>query len=251
MKADALCRFSFTVNGFSVQAAYEPSFLKTVVEPLLTQWTKRRRQENRRIVIFLAAPPAAGKSTLALLFEHLSQQGKEWERVQALGMDGFHHYQHYILNHQVVVEGKCVSMKQVKGCPESFDYARLERYVRRLKQELSLYWPHYNRRKHDVEDDQLLVDAPIVLLEGNYLLLDEEPWRRLHTYCDASIFIEAAQEEVKGRLVRRKVAGGMLPHEALAFCENSDLRNVRRILAHRLPADLTLRLAQGNYREEK
>lgn len=240
------CRFSFVVNGCAVQATHPRTFIDTIVHPLITQWRSMAAGSEQRIVVFLAAPPAAGKSTLSLLFEQLSaMDGKA--KIQALGMDGFHHYQRYICSHSVWVEGEERPMKAVKGCPESFDFDRLLAYVKRLKQEDVLTWPLYDRSIHDVVDDVIEVSAPIVLLEGNYLLLDETPWKQLSLHCDDSIFIVAQEQAVRARLIQRKLAGGMPPHEALAFCERSDLRNVRRILAHVLPAQHVLELTEGAY----
>ena len=161
-------------------------------------------------------------------------------RLQALGMDGFHHRQSYILTHEVKVEGRDVPMKQVKGCPESFDFDRLHEHLVRLRQEDTLLWPWYDRRHHDVIDDQIEVSAPLVLVEGNYLLLDEEPWRSLKPLCDVSMFLYAEETQLYARLIERKVRGGMMPHEAAAFAKGSDMRNVRRILDRRLHADVEL-----------
>ena len=103
---------------------------------------------------------------------------------------------------------------------------------------------------HDVVDDQIDVSAPIVLIEGNYLLLDEEPWNRLSDLCDASVFIEADEQSLCDRLIQRKLNGGMAPHEAVAFVRQSDLRNVKRILEHRKKADVTLVFEQGDFKKK-
>ncbi len=244
--------FDFLVNGYNVQAEYTDDFLADC-ENLIQKWQNMAREKKERCIIFLAAPPGAGKSTLALLFEQLAKTGGK-ACVQALGMDGFHHYQDYILHHDVNVDGKRYSMKEMKGCPESFDFQRLLSYVKKLKQNDVMFWPVYDRRLHDVIDDQIKVDAPIVLIEGNYLLLDEMPWRQLYTYCDDSLFLRTDEKQVRKRLIQRKVMGGMLVHEALRFCERSDLANVRRILKHQLAANVEIELKQGQYtflREKK
>ena len=36
-----------------------------------------------------------------------------------------------------------------------------------------------------------MVTAPVVIVEGNWLLLDDERWRTLMEYCDFSLFIRA------------------------------------------------------------
>lgn len=237
--------FEFMVNGYLTKASYSKEFVAQA-RRLIDAWWSKAEDSGQRVVVFLAAPPGAGKSTLALLFEELSKE--KGKRVQALGMDGFHHYQRYILTHTVARDGKVLPMKEVKGCPESFDFDRLQTFVKRLKQEEHLKWPLYDRRKHDVVDDQIEVSSPVVLLEGNYLLLEETPWNTLKQYCDLSIFLSVKEEEVRTRLIQRKLMGGLLPHEAVAFCEQSDLVNVRRVLGHRMPADITILLEDGEYK---
>ncbi len=233
--------YVFDINGLRVQAAYGDRFVRERVRPLLRRWQEKQR-EGERLIIFLAAPPAAGKSTLAALFEHEAKTiGIPF---QALGMDGFHHRQSYIETHTVMRKGRHVPMKQVKGCPESFDFARLHAFVRRLRHEETMMWPWYDRQLHDVRDDWIKVTATLVMIEGNYLLLDEAPWRSLRPLCDASLFLEADMSQLQERLVERKIRGGMMPHEALAFASGSDMQNARRVLAHRLPADETIAQAE-------
>lgn len=238
--------YHFNINGFEVKAEYSDKFIKETALPLLKNWTDLYREKQARVIVFLAAPPAAGKSTLAAFFEYLSKQYAEFEDVQALGMDGFHHYQSYILEHEVEVDGKRVPMKSVKGCPESFDYERFNKLIHQVK-ESDCKWPLYNRKLHDVEDDKIEVKSNIVLIEGNYLLLDEKPWSDLRSLCDYAVFVNCEDKDVSARLIQRKMMGGLPPHEAVSFYQQSDRRNVLRILEHQQIADLTLQLKGNDY----
>lgn len=242
-------QYTFDINGHQVQAQYEETFIEGVIKPFIEKWETMAKEKKHRIIAFLAAPPAAGKSTLAALFEYLAKEEHRLP-IQALGMDGFHHYQSYILSHSVEVNGKQVPMKSVKGCPESFDFVRFKTLLEKVKED-DIRWPYYNRVKHDVEDDKIQVYAPIIVLEGNYLLLDEEPWKELQTMCDDSIFITTPCDAVKTRLINRKMRGGALPHEAVAFYENSDGKNVERVLQHQLPANTTLIFDGTTYKKSK
>jgi pantothenate kinase len=53
------------------------------------------------------------------------------------------------------------------------------------------------------------VTAPIVIVEGNWLLRDDERWRALAAFCDYSLFIRAPANALRTRLVGRKLAGGL------------------------------------------
>ena len=67
-------QYTFDINGHQVEAEYEETFIEEVVKPLMKQWEEMVEKKKHRIIVFLAAPPAAGKSTLAALFEYLSIQ---------------------------------------------------------------------------------------------------------------------------------------------------------------------------------
>lgn len=130
-------------------------------------------------------------------------------------------------------------MSHVKGCLETFDIDKLKSKLEQL-QNNNIKWPVYDRNIHDVVEDSIFVDKKIVLIEGNWLLTDEEKWRDLKDFCNNSIFIYADQDLLKQRLIQRKIKGGLSYEEALRFYENSDGVNVRRVLKNHLPADLEL-----------
>ena len=197
-----------------------------------------------RTIVFLAAPPGAGKSTLAAVLERLAQSQPGMPRVQAVGMDGFHHTNTYLDRHTLdCPDGKSVSLRSIKGAPETFDVEGFARALHETRVSSDpVQWPAYSRVTHDVVADGPIVSAPIVIVEGNYLLLDEGPWRDLAELCDLSIFVEADEAMFRERLVARKVRGGLSRTEAERFFEQSDGKNVRRVLAHRRPADITMTL---------
>ncbi len=131
----------------------------------------------------------------------------------------------------------------VKGCPETFDIKKLTEALRIIRDQ-DITWPVYDRNLHDVVEDQIQISKDILLLEGNWLLLQEEGWKELKQFCDYSIFIQAEEDMLKQRLIERKIQGGLSRSEAIAFYERSDGRNVSRVLQHSMQADLTLRLSQ-------
>lgn len=62
-----------------------------------------------------------------------------------------------------------------------------------------------------------MVTAPIVIVEGNWLLRDDDRWRALAEFCDFSLFIRAPAETLRARLIGRKLAGGLSQAEAETF----------------------------------
>ena len=236
------------VNGREVEAEFTESNIEEILLPLLWKLTETYRAEKKRILVMLAAPPGAGKSTLSLFLEQLSRTRAGLEPLKAVGMDGFHRYRGELLRTYTVRDGREVTLNDIKGAPETFDLPKLESAVRRLLAESVVTWPLYDRTLHDPVEDALTVRENIVLLEGNYLLLDAPGWRDLRNYADYTVRILADPDTVRERLVERKAASGIARAEAERFAEMSDLYNVRTVIAHFLPADLTLRLtSRGSY----
>ena len=99
---------------------------------------------------------------------------------------------------------------------------------------------------HDVVEDQIKVTKDIILIEGNWLLLKQEPWRSMQQYADYKILILAEEEMLKERLVSRKEKGGSSREEAEAWYQNSDSKNVTRVLRDSLQGDLLLKVEEDN-----
>lgn len=235
-------RMALENSGFTVEATFSEANVREIFLPLLERLTALRRREGRRVLALLAAPPGAGKSTLAAFLEQLSRRQAGLEPLIVLGMDGFHYPQAYLRAHTALRDGVEVPLTRIKGAPESFDVELLRRTVARVAAGEVCGWPRYSRTLHDPVPDASRAEGGVVLIEGNYLLLDAPVWRELRGYADYTIAITADPERLCGRLVARHVAGGRSEAEAAAFVEHSDLVNARLCLARSLPADLTLRL---------
>ena len=236
-----------TVNGLPQHIRYNIDTVEHLFLPLLRRLTQMQRSAGRRVIAFLAAPPATGKSTLLQFLERLVREHADLTQMQALGMDGFHYPNRYLETHTILRDGVEIPLKSIKGAPETFDVPALAAKLRAAKNGRTLF-PVYDRRIHDVVPDALTVDAPILLIEGNWLLLDEEPWRALRALADDTVRIDADSALLRDRLIARKVQGGLSEAEATAFCEASDARNVERFAAHAGAADEVWRMeADGDF----
>lgn len=239
------CRFSFPVNGFQVDATYHEDTIQNIFLPLLKVLTAQQKKHPGRMLVLLAAPPGAGKSTLGHLLCHLSKEVPGLCPMQALGLDGFHYANSYLQAHTRPSDGR--TLKQIKGAPETYDFPRLMSHVQNLSTTNSP-WPIYDRNLHDPVDHAIPITHSIILLEGNWLLLNEDPWRKLAPLADYRILIQAEPNNLQRRLVDRKIRGGLAPEAGEQFYLTSDLPNIQRMMGAALPADLTLRLtADGDY----
>ena len=236
------------VNGLDVWALYSDKSVEQIFLPLLRHLSGLSRAKGSRVLVMLAAPPAAGKSTLGAFLEHLSRSVPGLRPVQVIGMDGFHRQQDYLDTHTMVRDGVSVGMSQFKGAPETFDVSLLREALQSVASGEDCPWPAYDRTIHDPIDDALFVTSDIVLVEGNYLLLDWPEWQDLRSLADYTVAITADSEVLRERLVNRKASSGMPRDEAAIFVERSDLYNARTVLAHTAQPDLMLRLLDnGEY----
>lgn len=239
--------FNFKVNGFNIKASYFEKTIDEIFIPLLRKWTDMNNGSDERFVIFLAAPPAVGKTTLSLFLEYLSKSIEGIEEVQAIGLDGFHFNSEYINSNSINIGGKETPMSEVKGCLETFDIDKFKVKLKQLKKG-NIRWPIYDRNIHDIVEDTILVNKSVVLIEGNWLLINEKEWKNLKEFYDYSIFIYADEKLLKERLIERKIKGGLSYKEAVRFYEKSDSINIKRVLKNRISADLELTMNEnGDY----
>lgn len=225
------------VNGLKASLNVDDHLVDDIMIPQL-EALAGEEQGTRRFV-FLAAPPGVGKSTLAAVLE---QRAAHLD-LETIGIDGFHYPNTYLDTHDVPGDGMPVSLRSVKGAPETFDVARLERYLSESATQ-ELVWPIYDRKLHDVVAAGRTIRAPLVLIEGNWLLLDEARWRDLSDHSSFNIFIDADAELLSQRLIERKMQGGLDRASAVEFFETSDRPNIERVIRNtdRRKVDLTLRL---------
>ncbi|WP_410628322.1 hypothetical protein [Amycolatopsis sp. cmx-8-4] len=226
-----------TVDGVDVDALCDNHLLDDVLVPLIEELASR--SVGIRTFLFLVAPPGTGKSTLTAL---LLDRARHLD-FDAVGIDGFHYPQAHLDTHWLDTSSGPVCLNAIKGAPETFDVVNLERHLRAPgTREVS--WPVYDRIRHDVVEKAKPVRAGLVLVEGNWLLLDRPGWSGLSKYSVYNIFIDAEPDLLRDRLIARKVRGGLDPLSATDFYERSDLRNIQSVLedTDRSKVDLFLRL---------
>lgn len=248
--------FETEINGLPVKAYFPEPNIEEVYVPLLRHFTALQKKLQRRILVYLAAPPGIGKSTMAAFLREMSRGGPGTvpgvapltgvTPITVIGMDGFHRRQEYLLSHTAVRDGREVRMVEIKGAPVTFDLELFRAGIEQAASGQECEWPEYDRLLHDPVYRGQKVTGDIILLEGNYLLLDEDGWRDLKQYADYTVRISADPEMLRERLVSRKAASGMKREDAERFVEFSDLHNARLVLEHSMGADLELRLLADN-----
>jgi pantothenate kinase len=185
----------------------------------LIERAQRLVAPGERRILGITGAPGSGKSTLAsTLIAALAPQAV------LVPMDGFH-----LANEQLVRLGR----RDRKGAADTFDAAGYVALLRRLRDpaEPLVYAPEFRRAIEEPIACAIPVprDVPLVVTEGNYLLVDEDPWAAIRPLLDEAWFLEPEEEIRIERLVARHVAFGKPPAAARAWSLGTDQRNAELV----------------------
>jgi pantothenate kinase len=194
---------------------------------------------ERHILGFTGAP-GAGKSTVAE------------QVVEALGpdlaalvpMDGFH------LANEVL---HALGRRDRKGAHDTFDaagYASLMTRIRHQQRsgmsgdDAIVYAPRFRRELEEPIGSAIPIrpETPLIVTEGNYLLLDSGAWPQARSAIDQVWFLAPVEAVRHERLVKRHEAYGKSREEAELWALGSDQRNAEVIEATASRAEAILRL---------
>jgi pantothenate kinase len=186
-----------------------------------------------RQLLGIAGAPGAGKSTLA---ERIVAEVGPAARL--VPMDGFHLAQSALV--RLGRDGR-------KGAPDTFDVNGFVATLRRLRRiEPTSVWAPVFRR--DLEEPIAgAIEVPpsvrLVVIEGNYLLLRDDPWEEVRTLLHEVWFLDLEAELRVRRLTARHEAYGKPPEQARAWALGSDEANATLVARTAEYADLVVRLA--------
>ena len=188
-----------------------------------------RAAGKERFTVAIAGAPGAGKSTLAATLA--TALGSV---AMVVPMDGFHF-------DNAILEAR--GQMAVKGAPETFDVAGFSALLARLATEDAVAIPVFDRAADLARAGAAIIsgDTPLRIVEGNYLLLDEAPWRELKGAFDLTIFLDVPRGVLAHRLVQRWLDHGLPEAQARERAFSNDMINAERLIAARLEADIVIR----------
>lgn len=193
---------------------------------------RERAAGKDRFMVAIAGAPGSGKSTLAhKLKVELEARG---ESAIVVPMDGFH-FDDIILNQR--------GHRPRKGAPFTFDVRGFEVLLKRIRaREDEIAIPVFDRTMELARAGADIVDpaAKMIIVEGNYLLLQSAPWDRLKALFDFSVFIDVQKSELERRLIQRWLDHGFDMDYARNWVASNDLLNIDAVIAGSAKADFVL-----------
>jgi pantothenate kinase len=205
--------------------------VRETVQRLVDRAAALTRPGTRRLLGVTGAP-GAGKSTLcAALVAALG------DRVALVGMDGFHYAN---------CELQRLQRGDRKGAPDTFDVDGYVALLTRLRtpSEGPVYGPVFDRSLEEPIGSAVPVfpETPLVLTEGNYLLIEDSGWSAVRGCLDEVWYLDVPPEVRTQRLVRRRLSFGHEPQAAEDWVRTVDGRNGRIVERSRSRADLVVHL---------
>lgn len=190
---------------------------------------RARAGREVRLVIGVAGPPASGKSTLADLLA--SEIGTD---AAVLPMDGFH------LDNAILDER---GLRDRKGAPATFDVAGFASTLARVRADRGpVIVPTFDRRL-DLARAGAREIAPahrLVVVEGNYLLLEEPPWSAIARLFDETIFLRVPEKVIESRILARWQRYGLDERAARTRALENDVPNASLVMRNSRAAGLVL-----------
>jgi pantothenate kinase len=188
---------------------------------------------GRRSVLAITGPPGGGKSTLAARVADALG-----DAATLVPMDGFHFAQAELVR---------LGRRDRMGAPDTFDVAGYVALLARLRaaEDEVVYAPSFRREIEEPIAGAIAVprSVPLVVTEGNYLLVEDGGWQRVRPLLDEAWYVEMNEDTRLGWLIQRHVDFGKTPDAARAWVLRSDQANAQVVAATRERADVVFRLA--------
>ena len=214
-----------------VAAATARSFEDIVAERRDALLAEHLADPRAQRFIAIAGPPGGGKSTFAhaVCAAVNARAPAGVELAVVVPMDGFH----YPLATLDAWPDPALARAR-RGAPFTFDAAAFVRCIQDLKRNGYGDVPTFDHALHDPVDGGCRVrrEHAVVLVEGNYVLLPEDPWDvlvRERTY-DETWFVDTSVDEAMRRVEARHVSVGRSAAEAKARANGNDRMNAELVV---------------------
>lgn len=195
-----------------------------------------KQKDKHRLLVAMVGAPGSGKSTLAdSLQDELTHRHQR--PTQVIPMDGFHY------DDRVLVKLERLARK---GAPDTFDVNGLDVTLQRVKNAFrsdDVAVPIFDRSLEISRAGARVIsqDAEVVVVEGNYLLLNRPPWDKLRFHFDVTIMITCEEAVLRNRLLARWSDFDVERNDAIRKVDDNDLPNARLITLESQVPQFTLK----------
>ncbi|RWA05752.1 hypothetical protein EKO27_g9349 [Xylaria grammica] len=203
-----------------------------------------RKTSNPRAVIALAGPPGSGKSTIAAeVVKRINAEANQ--RVAAvLPMDGFHYPRAYL----DTLPNRAEAYSR-RGTHWTFDANGVVNLAKTLHSSRTatldvILAPSFDHATKDPLEAGIKIpsEIKIIILEGNWLLFDRNPWNQIATYMDDTWFVDIDEDLARHRVAERHIKSGIETtwEAALERTNQNDLLNGQEIRRHLIKPSVTV-----------
>lgn len=190
-----------------------------------------RDADGERVLVGVIGKPGSGKSTLTSRIADVMDPTE----MMVVPMDGYHLAQ---------VELERLGRTERKGAIDTYDAGGFVSLVKRLaaRDEDVVYAPGFYRTIEEPIAGAIPVarEIPLIIVEGNYLLSDSEPWVQVRELLAESWMVQLDDDVRVKRLIARHMEFGRDAAAARAHALGSDQANAEVIGATAVHADLLI-----------
>lgn len=228
-----LSQKKLTLDQTSTPLQFDRKEVEQFYHPLALELIKRG-ENQQRLLVAIAGPPGSGKTAFATLLAAVINANLNSEQAVVISQDGWHYTNAYLGSHTLQYKGEDILLKQFKGAPETYDTRAVHTFLMHLKQGESLNYPVYSRQLHNPipEGGTISPNHHWIILEGNYWLLQEDPWQSFQALFDVTIFLAAAPDTLLDGLRQRHLRGGKTEEFIREHMRTVDIPNIERVLNH-------------------
>lgn len=226
------------MGSLAQQGHFDSDIVEQAASAALTLW-QANKDSQRRTLICVAGIPGSGKSTLAQQVAASINAQTRRNFCAVVTVDGFH-----LTRAELAQLPNSAEAFKRRGAPWTFHQEAAVAALGRVVHDESVVLPGFDHAVKDPVPDQIRVskDTKIVLADGLYLLLQDEPWVRLDRYADAFWLVACDIDTAMDRVARRHLSSGIEPtiEKAHERANSNDRLNASYIVSHSRKPDLVI-----------